>query len=103
MLILSRKVGESLLIDGKIEVKITEISGDRVKIGIDAPRDCRIIRKELRQTEESNREAAEIMASAADLRSLFASLGGGLLPKAQPEAPETEDGPEPPSPKAGEE
>ena len=58
MLILSRKCGESLLINGQIEVKITEISGDKVKIGIDAPKDFVILRKELCQTVESNKEAA---------------------------------------------
>lgn len=57
MLILSRKVGESLILDDRIEIKITEISGEKVRIGIEAPRDCRILRKELRQTVESNREA----------------------------------------------
>ncbi len=58
MLILSRKTGESLILDDRIEIKITEISGEKVRIGIEAPRDCRILRKELRQTVESNREAA---------------------------------------------
>ncbi len=58
MLILSRKCGESLLINGEIEVKITEISGDKVKIGIEAPKDFLILRKELCQTMESNKEAA---------------------------------------------
>ncbi len=58
MLILSRKAGESLIIDDRIEIKITEISGEKVRIGIEAPRDCRILRKELCQTVESNREAA---------------------------------------------
>lgn len=57
MLILSRKCGESLLINGEIEVKITEISGDKVKIGIEAPKDFLILRKELCQTMESNKEA----------------------------------------------
>lgn len=57
MLILSRKAGESLILDDRIEIKITEISGEKVRIGIEAPRDCRILRKELRQTVESNREA----------------------------------------------
>lgn len=57
MLILSRKVGESFLIGDAVEIKVTEVSGDRVKIGIEAPKDCKIIRKELQQTVESNREA----------------------------------------------
>ena len=58
MLILSRKVGESFLIGDEVEIKVTEISGDRVKVGIEAPKDYKIIRKELQQTVESNREAA---------------------------------------------
>lgn len=58
MLILSRKCGESLIINDNIEVKITEIAGDKVKIGIDAPLDHKILRKELSQTVESNKQAA---------------------------------------------
>lgn len=58
MLILSRKCGESLLINGDIEIKVTEISGDKVKIGIEAPQDYIILRKELRLTVESNKQAA---------------------------------------------
>lgn len=58
MLVLSRKCGESLLINGQIEVKITEISGDKVKIGIEAPKDFIILRKELCQIAENNKEAA---------------------------------------------
>jgi carbon storage regulator len=51
-------LGEALVIDGGIEVVVTEISGDHVKIGINAPKDCKVLRKELCQTVESNREAA---------------------------------------------
>lgn len=58
MLILSRKCGESLIIDQTIEIKITDISGDKVRIGIEAPRDCKILRKELCQTVENNKQAA---------------------------------------------
>ena len=58
MLILTRKCGESLIINTEIELKITEISGDKVKIGIEAPKDYKILRKELCQTVENNRAAA---------------------------------------------
>ena len=37
MLILTRKAGETLVLDGGIEIKITEINGDQVRIGITAP------------------------------------------------------------------
>ena len=58
MLVLSRKTDEALVINGIIEVKIIEISGDKVKLGIDAPRDCKILRKELLKTMDANKEAA---------------------------------------------
>ncbi|RKX53353.1 MAG: carbon storage regulator [Thermotoga sp.] len=47
MLVLTRKVGESLVIDDKIIVKILKIEGNAVKVGIDAPRNIKILRKEL--------------------------------------------------------
>ena len=50
MLILSRKAGESLILDGGIEIKITEIYGDKVRIGIAAPGSVKVYRKELYAT-----------------------------------------------------
>ena len=73
MLVLSRKAGESVMI-GEIEVKITEVSGDRVKIGIQAPRECKIMRKELCQTVESNILSAKAVASKSDLISFTSKL-----------------------------
>ena len=58
MLILSRKPGESLNINEEIEIKIIEINGDKVKIGISAPGNVKILRSELCQTMESNKDAA---------------------------------------------
>lgn len=73
MLILSRKTGETLLINNEIEVKIIEISGDKVKIGIDAPKDVKILRKELRQTMESNKASAAKMPPSK-LRNMLSEL-----------------------------
>lgn len=77
MLILSRKVGESLMIQDDIEIMITEISGDKVKIGIHAPRDVKVIRKELLLTMESNRDAAH-GAGENQFRNLMRDLKGRL-------------------------
>ena len=64
MLILTRKIDESIVIADHITVTVLEISGERVKIGIDAPRDVVILRQELQeQVRQENIEAA----AAADL------------------------------------
>jgi len=52
MLVLSRKVGEKLVIDGNITITITELAGGRVKIGIEAPRHVSILRGELAADQE---------------------------------------------------
>lgn len=58
MLVLSRKAGQSILIGHNIEVKIIEVQGEQVRIGINAPRDVTILRKELMdEIRQTNREA----------------------------------------------
>lgn len=58
MLVLSRKAGQSILIGHNIEVKIIEVQGDQVRIGINAPKDVTILRKELMdEIRQTNREA----------------------------------------------
>jgi carbon storage regulator len=49
MLILSRKAGERVVIDGGIEVEILQVRGDRVKIGFVAPLSVTIHRKEIQE------------------------------------------------------
>jgi len=58
MLILQRKAGESLLIGGEIEVTVLSVEAGRVRLAIEAPRDVSILRKELKNAAEVNREAA---------------------------------------------
>jgi carbon storage regulator len=47
MLVLSRKTNESIIIGENIEIRIVEVSGKSVKLGIDAPRDVTVHRKEI--------------------------------------------------------
>ena len=72
MLVITRKNNEGLRIGENITVTVVETSKDRVKIGIDAPSDVRIIRNELFDTERFNIQSA-VHKPAADLLSLLRS------------------------------
>jgi carbon storage regulator len=50
MLVLSRKVGEKLIIGGDITIVVNRVAGNRVTIGIEAPESVRVIRAELKPT-----------------------------------------------------
>ena len=54
MLVIRRRVGEAILIGDDIELQITDISSNRVKIGIVAPRAVAILRKEIQLAAEQN-------------------------------------------------
>jgi carbon storage regulator len=47
MLVLSRHPDQSIIIDGNIVVTVIEVRGDKVRLGIDAPRDVSVNRKEI--------------------------------------------------------
>jgi carbon storage regulator len=66
MLILSRKLGEVIAIDGEIKLQVLEVSGNRVRLGISAPEDCRIFRAERHLAEpgrETRRQKAKLTRS----------------------------------------
>ena len=59
MLVLSRKKGEKIIINDNIELTVVEIEGNKVKLGIDAPKSIEVHREEVyRRIEEENKEAA---------------------------------------------
>ena len=58
MLILSRKLGESIVIDGRITVKVIRVDGDIIKLGIEAPREVPVHRQEVyEEIQKNNLEA----------------------------------------------
>ena len=58
MLILSRKSGESIVIDGRIHVKIVRVEGEVVKVGIEAPANVPVHRLEVyEEIQQSNQQA----------------------------------------------
>jgi carbon storage regulator len=72
MLVLSRKKGQSVVIQDHIEITILEVEGDVIKIGISAPKEVQIMRKELLvSVQESNRDA---VAQQVDVQSLSDQL-----------------------------
>lgn len=58
MLVVTRKTDESLIIADNIEITVLEVSKDKVKIGISAPKDIKIIRNELIDTQNANKASA---------------------------------------------
>lgn len=65
MLVLKRNVGESILIGDGIELTILECSNGMVKLGIEAPKDIKIVRKEL--IAEVKKENQESVINIAEL------------------------------------
>ena len=52
MLVLRRKTGERILIDGRIEVTVLRVRGGKVRLGVAAPRSVRVLRQEVLRREE---------------------------------------------------
>jgi carbon storage regulator len=80
MLLLTRKEGESLIIEVEglkepIELKIVDIN-NQVRVGVTAPKECKIWREELYQTIQANKQAATVATSLpkANLKSMVEKL-----------------------------
>jgi carbon storage regulator len=74
MLVITRKKDEGFLVGENIRVTVVEIAKDRIKIGIDAPSDVKIVRNELRDTERFNMQAA-VNKPSADILAKIMSGG----------------------------
>lgn len=58
MLALSRKKGEAIVINNDVEITVLEVKGDQVKIGVSAPKEVPVYRKEVYvQIQNANKEA----------------------------------------------
>ncbi len=72
MLILSRKKNESIIIGENIEITVMAVDGGRVSLGINAPKDMEILRKELYdQVKDENIQAVNKQVTFDDLKDLF--------------------------------
>ncbi len=71
MLALTRKKNEAIVINNNIEITVLEVKGEQVKIGIAAPKEVPVYRKEVYlQIQEANKEAMEVEGLEA-LANLF--------------------------------
>ncbi len=64
MLVITRKLDEGITIGGDVELTILEISKDRVKIGINAPKEVKVFRTELKTLRQTNEQSANASGEA---------------------------------------
>jgi len=62
MLVVRRRAGEGIVVAGEIAIEVIEISRTRVKLGISAPREVPVLRKETVTLREENRQAAALVS-----------------------------------------
>lgn len=75
MLVINRKSNESIIIGDNIEIIVSEIDGDRVKICIDAPKEISIMRKELLEAKEVNKQSEnKLSENMKNLKALAANF-----------------------------
>lgn len=78
MLVLSRKIGESILINDNIEVQVVGIYKDKVKIGITAPKDVKIFRNEIYGTTIPEKNISDIADDTAADKEIFGIIDYGI-------------------------
>jgi carbon storage regulator len=67
MLVLTRRIGEEIIIDGNIRVVVTTIDGSKVRIGIVAPKDVRIDREEVHQRRREFAAQPDVVAETCNV------------------------------------
>ena len=63
MLVLTRKLGESIAIDDHIKIRVVQIKGKQVRLGIEAPKDTKIHREEVYQAIQTQNEQSALSSS----------------------------------------
>lgn len=86
MLVLTRRANQSIVIGGRIVVRVLQVQRDQVRLGIEAPREVEVHREEVFATlEEANRQAATAPASLSEVLGPLASRGTADTPSGNPE------------------
>ena len=78
MLVLSRKLNETIVIGDNIKVTLLGIDGDKIKLGVDAPRDIKVFREELFEaTRSTNKQALDAPIVSFDLSKIKKRTAAG--------------------------
>ena len=96
MLILARRIGESIMVGDQVEISVVDIKGDQVKLGIKAPPQVKVYRLEVYAAiQAENRAAASVPGTLPKLEELMGRGGkGGAAEGTAPPAPPAD--PKPP-------
>jgi carbon storage regulator len=65
MLVIRRRPGESVFIGDEVEIEILDSTASHVKLGIRAPKDILVLRREIHLTQQQNRTASQEVSDAA--------------------------------------
>lgn len=76
MLVLTRKLGESIAIDDHIKVVVVQIKGKQVRLGIKAPKETKIHREEVYMAIQEQNKEAVTAGSSASLQDLSKAIKG---------------------------
>jgi len=85
MLVVRRRAGEAIILNGEIEIEVIEISRTRVKLGVRAPRQVSVLRRESVLLAQQNHSAASLLQerpeTVGDLLRLLGSVTGSVTGK----------------------
>ncbi len=70
MLVLTRKVGSSVIIDGQIKIQVLQIKGRQVRLGVEAPKETKVHREEVQRSLDQGKERKERKEKSPDYLSL---------------------------------
>ncbi|MCO6437052.1 MAG: carbon storage regulator CsrA [Phycisphaerae bacterium] len=90
MLVLSRQRDETIMIGDDVEITVVDIRGDKVRLGITAPRHIQVHRKEVYEAiKRENQQAAQLRVDDVS-RAVNGENGNGAEPRIEPTRPKTD-------------
>lgn len=79
MLVLSRRVGEEIVIGGNVRVTVLEVRGSQVRLGIVAPQDVRVLRQEIEHRSSQLANAQPVLSKNSPMSRSDSRIMAGLI------------------------